>query len=178
LVILNKESSLVLPVLLAPIFLRDGRRKALSLFAVMMLAGGVVFWLVRSHYSDNPGQGVDFQLWLNMEFYSSPRSWLFFMAIYAPLLPFPRGFNVIWVLFVAAMLFFGWREKPVILKQMFWVACAVNLPLFVLFGFKDEMRNLSLVFPAMYLLSTDTMMRLYASEFRTHAAEGGGGRQS
>jgi hypothetical protein len=176
LAILNKESTIVLPVLLAPIFLRDGHRKALGLFAVMMLAGGVVFWLVRMHYSEHPGQGVEFHLWGNAYFYTQPKAWLGFMASHAPLVPFPKGLNVVWVLFVMAMLFFGWSKKGVILKQIFWVAVAVNLPLAVLFGMRDEMRNLSLLFPAMYLLSTDTLMQLYASEFRTQAAEEDGYR--
>jgi len=172
LAILNKESSMMLPMLLAPIFLRDGRRTALTLFAIMMCVGGVIFWLVRSHYAGNPGQGVEFHLWLNLRFYTRVGTWLEVMPQYAPLLPFPRGVNIVWVFFVMAMLFFGWSKKPTILKHMFWAACAVNLPLFVLFGRADEMRNLSLLFPAMYLLSTDTVTRLYGSEFRTQAGSG------
>jgi hypothetical protein len=165
-------------VLLSPIFVRDSHKKALKLFVIMVLMGAVVFWWVRVGNLNHPGQGVEFHLWDNLHFYARPNTWFEFMASHAPLIPFPKGLNLIFVWFVVAMLFFSWKSKPVLLKQVFWVACAVNLPLFVLFGFRDEMRNLSMLFPAMYFLATDSVMQLYASEFPVWTAQEHGDRNS
>jgi hypothetical protein len=91
----------------------------------------------------------------------SPEPWIRFWDPYGPLLPFPGPFNVLSIaLFGAATLLF-WREKPHRLRVAFAAMMAILVPLFMLFGTLDEVRNLSLAFPVAYLLICHTAARLY-----------------
>jgi predicted alpha/beta-hydrolase family hydrolase len=76
-------------------------------------------------------------------------------------LPFPGPLNVVSiVLFGAAVLLF-WREKPHRLRVAFVAMMSVLVPLLIVYGTLDEVRNLSLVFPVAYLLACHTAARLY-----------------
>jgi len=54
-----------------------------------------------------------------------------------------------------------WQQKPLEVRRLFLLTGATTLPLYVLFGFLDEIQALSLVFPAIYLLGCHTLDDLY-----------------
>ncbi len=162
LMILNKESNLVVPALLAPIFYHHlGFKKTIYWTAGLTLLGLPPFLSLRHLYQDNPGSQIEFHLYRNIEYYCKLECWLSFFDIYVPMVRFPKGFNIASILLVGGMALFQWRKKPPVLKQLLIVAAVINLPLLLFFCYKDELRNLSLLFPALYLVSVDTMARLY-----------------
>jgi hypothetical protein len=85
-------------------------------------------------------------------------------SFYAPFIPFPRGGNVAWGAMISWIVWFRWREKPRMFRQLLGLAAALNFALFLLFGLEDEIRNLSLMFVPMYLVFCDSVLRLYSEK--------------
>jgi hypothetical protein len=159
---LNKESAVLLAVYF--LALHGGqmahRRMALHAMAHVIIGLPILTWQ-RLTFAPNPGAYAEFQLWDNVRFLSSPEPWIRLWDPYGPLLPFPGPFNVVSIaLFGAAALLF-WREKPHRLRVAFVAMMAVLVPLCMVFGTLDEVRNLSLAFPTAYLLTCHTAARLY-----------------
>ena len=158
---LNKEADVLLWVLFAALWAR--RMPWRSLLAHSALHGAIALPILvweRIAFAANPGFGVEFHLWDNLRFWFSIRPWVTFWDVYSPLLPAPRPFNVL-VLFLAGILILrGWARKPPELRAAFLALSAVLAPLLLAFGFHDEVRNLSLVFPVFYLLACQGMLEM------------------
>jgi hypothetical protein len=159
---LNKETAILLVVYcLALHWKRLSRGRLLAHAGAHAMLGLPILAWQRFTFAANPGANAEFQLWDNLRFLLSPASWARFWDPYGPLLPFPGPFNVVsLVLFGAAVLLF-WREKPHRLRVAFVAMMSVLVPLLIVYGTLDEVRNLSLVFPVAYLLACHTTARLY-----------------
>jgi hypothetical protein len=59
--------------------------------------------------------------------------------------------------FLVILFFAYWSEKPQWLRLATTIGFAIVLPLVILFCFKDEYRNFSLLFPILFLNSVHTM---------------------
>lgn len=140
----NKESFPVFVVALYP-FMRMQRSTRAALIATLAcLAVGFAFnALVKLHYTGNPGQPALFNLWLNLRFIFNPRSYLLSEWTYGILLP--KGFNVIILLMLVALVSWGWRSLPEVARRHALLAAAINVPLFVALGYTDEVRALSML---------------------------------
>lgn len=159
---LNKESAVLLVIYFLALFRGKMARRGLGLHVVVhSLVGLPILTWQRLTFASNPGANAEFQLWDNVRFLLSPAPWIRLWDPYGPLLPFPGPFNVVSIaLFGAATLLF-WGEKPRRLRIAFVAMMAVLVPLCMLFGTLDEVRNLSLAFPMAYLLVCHTAARLY-----------------
>ena len=63
------------------------------------------------------------------------------------------------------MMIFGyWRNKPLAIRLLLILAGLINLPLCVFFCYKDEYRNLSLMFPFLYLSAVHTSLFFFGNE--------------
>jgi hypothetical protein len=159
---LNKETAILLVVYcLALHWERLPRRALLTHAGAHAMLGLPILAWQRFTFAPNPGGNAEFQLWENVRFLLSAEPWTRFWDPYGPLLPFPGPFNVLSIVLVSAAVFLFWREKPRRLRGAFVAMMSVLVPLLILYGTLDEVRNLSLVFPVAYLLACDTTARLY-----------------
>lgn len=175
LAVLNKESN----VLLVLFFLafRDiniSRKSFLKHLLAQIFLGGIIYIVIRSIFATNPGDGIEFNLEENIRFWGTPRNYFLFFDPYFSgirIFPrggiqiFPRGGNILTVSILSFLIFYKWREKPIKIKRLFFYTFIVNFPLFIIFGWRDEIRALSFVFPSIYLLSVHSIYNLVHIHF-------------
>ncbi|KWF64983.1 hypothetical protein WL92_04365 [Burkholderia multivorans] len=151
---LNKETFFLVP--LALFFLHDRDvplSRRVGWLAVQLAICGVTRHFIMSGYAHNAGDFVAFQLWGNLKFWVNPASYLSFYnligkGIFTPSLENPLMLVPLAVFFRAA-----WRNTPAHYRRYFLAAFLPVLPLFMLFGCRDEARNFSVVFPAVVLIA-------------------------
>ena len=138
------------------------KKRFLKHLIVQIFIGGIIIILIRNVFATNPGEAIEtYHLKDNISFWSSPRSYfLFFDPYYLGLPIFPRGGNILSILFVVFLVFYKWREKPLSVKRLFIYTFIINLPLFIYACHRDELRNFSLVFPSIFLLGVHTAYNL------------------
>jgi hypothetical protein len=162
LALLNKESFALCIVFYAILLLIQARYGNMVVHLVTQTVIAVVIIVfVKWMFSEHPGGTVEFHFANNIRYWSIPKSWVSFMTAYTPFIPFPTPLNILVLPFFGWMLFSGWREKPRILKILFLTSGLISIPLFLLFCWNNELRNLSLMFPFAYLLSCHTILGLY-----------------
>ena len=155
LAVLNKETALLVPLLYAPLLLsncRSGPKRVAVLFSLFLASS--LFWSIGQEYAARPGGNVQWHLAGNLDFWTQAGNYFLWSDLYAPLIPVPRGFNLLLTAAFAGLLSLRWRSRPPILRQLFWAGLIVNLPLFVLFTYRDEIRNLSMLYLPTYFLAT------------------------
>lgn len=163
LALLNKESFALCIVFYAILLLFHTRNGNMVVHLVLQtVIAVVIIAFVRWRFSEQPGGTVEFHLANNIRYWSNPKAWVEFMTAFTPFIPFPTPLNILVLPFLGWMLFSGWREKPWILKILFLVSSLISIPLLLLFCWKNELRNLSLMFPFAYLLSCHTILALYS----------------
>jgi hypothetical protein len=165
LAILNKEADVLLILFFLAFHLKTMPRPRLSkhLLAQIVISGMLLF-LVRNHFASVGGSPVEDHMIGNLRFWANPLSYLKVMDIYARGILVPRGFNILSLLLVVFMLSYRWREKPIEIRFLFFFALVINLPLSILFGYQDEIRNLSLIFLGLYLMGFHTLTTLYTRD--------------
>ncbi len=167
--ILNKESNaLLVTFFVALMWERLPRRQLLLHAAAQLGIGAAIVWMLRMAFLGSAGAQGLFLLPLNVLFWFRPASYVMFITPYAPLIPVPQGANLISLLLVAFLVLWEWRRKPAELKRLLLLPAVFVLPLFYVFGMMDEIRNLSLLFPALYLLGCHTVNDVYG-RLRTDA---------
>jgi hypothetical protein len=158
--VLNKESNILVPFLYAAIIIGNSSKWRNRIFIAIGMAVSLgVYFFIKSKYSQNLGGTVIWQLRDNIDYWLTPKSYLLWHDFYAPMIPFPRGLNIILLVVLAKLLFWRWGEKPLFTKRLFVLAALINLPLFILFSWHDEIRNLSFLFLPVYLLSVHTLLK-------------------
>lgn len=154
LAILNKETAaLSVAVVAAIAWHRDRTRRGAIGVAIVAAAGLLAVLALRHALSGVPGSTMYRHAMENLEFWSDWRSWVSVMTVHAAKIPFPRGLNLAMTVPLAIVLAFGARHAEPALRAAFVVATAIVVPLFFLFCWRDETRNLSLAFPAAYLVA-------------------------
>ncbi len=141
---LNKESFMFFVVCLYP-FLRErmSARHALAAVGAGVLAAGAVNVLTKLHYAGNPGDIAQFNLMTNLRFFADPRN--YFLSDYTYGVLMPKGFNVVILFVIFTIVRVGWKRLPRTARQHALLACAFNVPLYLLFGWGDEVRALSML---------------------------------
>lgn len=163
LAILNKESDVFLILFFMAFAYREMSRRAFAAhLAVQAVLGFSLLVLLRHAYANHGGFDMQFNLPTNIRYLLRPASYLMFFDVYAPMIPVPRGFNLLSLVFLAYLVSYKWSEKPPAVRRLLVLTTAVNVPLFLWGGYKDELRNLSLIFPAVYLLGFHTLREAYA----------------
>lgn len=153
---LNKESYIFFVPTLYPLLRGklDTQRSLLVTGACCLIAGGAHFF-VRQAFSGNTGQGFEFYLWDNLAFYANPLSYLGQEANYG--VPMPRGVALPNLAILGLLVVTAWKYVSDSMRQHAFVALAVNLPLLVLFCWRDELRNLSMLYPSLITLMALTL---------------------
>ena len=159
---LNKESSPLLVLYFAAFWTqRMARRVWLGHVAAQVLIGAAIVVGLRVAFRAAPGDAAWFNLPANLVFLIHPLTYFGFAPAYGPLVPFPLPFNLIALFLVGFALLWRWNEKPVEVRRALLLLGAALLPLYLTFGFLDEVRALGLAFPALYLAGFHTVFDLY-----------------
>lgn len=142
---LNKETFFFfIPALYPLLRLQLPSRKAWGAVAVAVLASGLVNAAIKFAFADAPGGAAEFHLFTNLAAYLTPSSYRQTELTYG--LVGPSGASLATLLVGLIVLGRGWPACPVPIKRHLLIAAAINLPLFLVFGFVGELRNLSLTF--------------------------------
>ena len=91
-------------------------------------------------------------------------SYLRFAQLHSPGLLSPRGANILILLLVFIPLRHGWSRSRQDLRYATLLAALALLPLFLAFSFNDEVRNLSLLYPMIFLICVSGVRALFAGE--------------
>ena len=163
--LVNKESALLTVPALIPILARkNGLFSALRWGAVLGAIGvGWVFY-VRSRFAANPGQPLEWWFWSNLEFWREPLNYFRFSQLYSPGLVAPRGANLLLLLFVFIPIRFGWSRLPAELRASILIMTGILVPLLLLNCQHDEIRNLSLLFPLLFVAAEEGIYALFQLE--------------
>lgn len=165
--ILNKETAIFFPLFGAAMrmgrdrtWLRSNLRWVAAEFAVVLIGFAAIRFILREH----PGVTTEWHFFVNLGFWFSKAPWIAVTAPHFGLLPLPKPSNIA-VLWVFLVIVFGyWKSKPAIVVWPLITAIVINIPLFILFCWKDEYRNLSLTFPFIYLASVHSLLMYFNNE--------------
>jgi len=159
---LNKESSPLLVLYFAAFFARRLPRKVwLGHVVAQLLIGAAIVIGLRIAFLDAPGEAAWFNLPANLVFLIRTQTYFAFAPVYGPLVPFPVPFNLLALFLTGFAVLWRWSGKPVEVRRALLLVGAFLLPLYLTFGFLDEVRALGLAFPALYLAGFHTLFDLY-----------------
>jgi len=167
LAVLNKESNVLLVLFFLAFQLGKMPKKSLWGHCLRhVLIGGFLLAGSRLLFMSHPGSSVENHLVENIVFWTSLKSYFTFGDPYnLGFSFFPRGGNILTLIVPGFLVFYGWSRKPIEIKRLFLYMAAALFPLTLFFGFKDEIRNLALIFPAIYLLAIYTIFQWYQTAY-------------
>lgn len=155
---LNKETGVLIVIYFLSFHAGRMTRKRLAAHtAFHLVLGGALVLSIRAAFADFPGTPVEFHLWENLRFFTSPGTFLQFTDNYALLIPVPRSYNVLNLALFAPLVFIGWKDKPPRIRGQFVALIAVLTPMYIMWGDTDEIRVFYLTLPALYLLCLHTI---------------------
>jgi hypothetical protein len=168
LAVMNKESNILVPLLYLPViyagFLTGDRRAKARFLLSLAIAGMLALALylyIKSYFAGNPGQTTIWQLHKNLDFWSSPKNYFLWYDFYAPLIPFPRGLNLLFMGILLLLISIAWRHLAMATQWLFLISLAISAPLWVFYCFTDEMRNLSFMFIPVFLICTVSVQNIF-----------------
>ena len=171
LAILNKEVNVLLTLFFIAFSLGAMAKKDLlkHVVAHVLIGASLVLW-VQHLFAGNPLlPGLNDYWKHNILFWLNPKSYFQFWDPYYLGLPiFPRASNIMLIAFTAFFVFYKWKDKPREVKRLFIYTTICMTPLFLYGGWADEIRTLSLMFPAIYLLGAYSLYRLIYTPQATH----------
>jgi hypothetical protein len=161
---LNKESSLVLAGFCAAFLMaRDFRALRLHGFLHALFLA-VPFLATRLYFQGHPGQHAVVYLGENLRYLASLQPYTERARFVSALLPLPRSLNVALLAIGGGLLLSGFRNKPLTLRAMFLGVFALVFPLYLAFGWHDEIRVVGMTFPAGFALCAFTLRDLLQTE--------------
>ena len=110
-------------------------------------------FFIMSGYEANLGNFVEYHLHENISFWTRPGHFFKFYDVIAKGVRTPSVQNPL--MSIPLFIFFkhAWNETPQRYRNYFWASFLPLVPLFICFGFKDEIRVFSLAFPAITLIA-------------------------
>jgi len=164
---LNKESAILLGAW--SVVLWPERKRFMGHVAMHALIGLPIVIGFRVLFADNPGEAQQINLLHNLGFLASPRTYLRFFDVYAAGVPAPQGLNVISASIFAFLMWAGIRRVPTDVKRIALITPLTILPLFLFFGWEDELRVFGIAFPAFFVVGTAGLRSLYDTDGRLGA---------
>ena len=153
---LNKESFLLfIPSLYPLLRTRNPRAKAITgTVALGCVCAAVSFWL-RLKFQHNPGGTVEIHWKDQINFFLHPMGQFHRERTYG--LDLFKSFNLFSLGMIVWTVVRGWRLLPRSIQRHAQIAVAINLPLWFLFCYPGELRDLSLIYGAFLLLLTTNL---------------------
>lgn len=164
----NKESFFFFVLTLYP-FLREkfSARKTLAIEVGLLAEALAINFLVKLHYADNPGVMMVGQFQTHMAWLLNPASYMLFEVNYGAVTT--KGLNLVHLIVIAFVVRNAWPYVPQVLKKHGWMAVAINVPLFIAFCYRGELRNLSMLFVAFAVLLSVSISRYFQQVYRGRA---------
>ncbi len=164
----NKESNILVPLLYLPVLYAgfrntNGRGRA-GLALSLAIAGALsaaLYLYIKSGFVGNPGQTTIWQLQENLAFWTTLQNYFLWHDFYAPLIPFPRGLNLLFVAVLLLLVSISWRSLIRPIQWLFLTSIAISVPLWLFYCHTDEMRNLSFTFIPLFLLCTASLQKIF-----------------
>lgn len=167
--ILNKETAVFYPLLGAALSgrtpLRFWQPPVWRGFLAQAAVVAIGFATVRYALRDHPGAVAEWHAWGNLEFWLSPSTYALVATPHLMVIPLPRVSNILVLVPLLCSIFAYWQGKPEPIRRGLLTAAAINLPLFFLLCWRDEFRNLSLLFPFLFLAATHSLA-MFSEEAR------------
>jgi hypothetical protein len=152
----NKESFFLFVITLIPLIRTfTSRYKLLSFVSITVFIAAIANIWIKSIYINNPGNALEYHFIDNIGFYLNPFNYLFAFEINYGLLT-PKGFSIFGLLASYFIISQSWSSLKRPIKQHVLVALCINIPLFIIFCWRDELRNLSMLF-----ISFTAMISIY-----------------
>ncbi|MDO7844616.1 hypothetical protein [Sphingomonas immobilis] len=152
----NKESYLffiltALPLVVVPVLHNRAAaiRAAIPVGASVIVAG-LVYLFQKHRFGANPGVNTESHIPLQIRFFTSPAN--FFKAEITYGVPLPHPMSLIALAAIGGAAVLAWPRLSRARRWHIALAALVNIPLFVLFCGPGEVRNLSMLFPALVML--------------------------
>jgi hypothetical protein len=161
LAILNKESNVLLIIYDFTINYKNYDKKNIFPVAIKMIFGLSIFIFTRVLFLNNPGAGMDYRPMFNLQFYTTLKTYLSFNFVYGGGILFPKSFNIINLAIIFYLIGHKWPVAPKNLRMSLMIMTSILIPLTILFGYIDEIRNYSLIFPIVFLLTSNTIYTIY-----------------
>ena len=142
---LNKESFLAFSLTLAPFLVKDlGLKKAAFLQVLLIVIAATINFIIKMKYANNGGGVVEWHFMQQLNALFSISSYIKYDFVYGVIAP--KGYNIFTIIIIVAIVSSSYRFLPEVAKHHLLIALAINLPLFLLFCFPGELRNLSFLF--------------------------------
>jgi hypothetical protein len=148
----NKESFLFFLPALYPFFRRRGSRLDGSFaVAVLSIVSVAVYVPTRLHFAHNPGAALEFHWRDHLQYFLH---WDYFLLgtekTYG--VPMLKAFTLAPMVLLAWAVSRAWPRLPRIMQRHAQIAAAINLPLYVLFCWPGELRDLSMLYVTFLLV--------------------------
>jgi hypothetical protein len=165
----NKESFLFFIPSLYPIFRqRTSRLGALLGVGVLCLVCLAVYYPIHLHFAHNPGSTTEIHLLDQLNSFLHPRHFLYggwpLEETYGIMLP--STLTVIPMALLVWTVWRGWGHLPQVMRHHAKIAAAINLPLYLIFGFPGEVRTLSLLYITLLLVLAANLSQWLAESMR------------
>lgn len=141
----NKESFFWFLPTLYPFFSEKyfPRKTTYIIFGCMFLCG-IEYLYISQLYSGDAGGATEYWLLKNLKSLVNLKFYFHFDTTYG--LPLGYGFFFLHILYVFWVFRNGWNKLPISLKNHIIIASAINIPLYLLFCYPGELRNLNLLY--------------------------------
>jgi hypothetical protein len=148
----NKESFVLFLPALYPL-LRSRHSRVQSTVALILAATVcvAVYLPIRLHFAPNPGAPLELHLRDQIAYLRDlPTLFLGTESTYG--IRVVKAFSILPLALILWTTLRGWKQLPAALKRHAQIAALINLPLFFLFCWPSEMRDLSLLYPTLLML--------------------------
>lgn len=164
--IVNKESNLLLMLYLCAYLLTSGKNLKYKWHVLLghLLFAVIPYLLIKIATVHKAGGTVEFYLLWNIDYWTNVSSFFGFMTTNLQLVLFPKPANVLFLALFVWVVAYRWKHKPSFVRLALISTGSVCLALLALFCWHDEIRNLSLAFPAIYLAVTHSIVENYHNE--------------
>lgn len=165
----NKESFLFFIVTLFPLLAAKlGNKKTFFALTTAIFLSGLVYLYVKSLYAGNPGGSTE--IWLYSHLNEIFNGWTKTEITYGVI--FGRGMFLPHVLLVAWLIKCTWKKLSSMWKNHIKIAASINIPLYIIFCWPGELRNLSLLY-----ISFIAMLSIFINDLITAKGEDDFGTQ-
>lgn len=166
--IVNKESNLLLLFYLAAHLLANDQplKAKWYLFLRHGISATIPYVLIKIAMANKSGGTVEFYLFWNIDYWSKASSFFGFMTTNLQLALFPKPTNILFLVLFVWLVGYRWRYKPLFVRASLVSTGLICAILLAMFCWHDEIRNLSLAFPAIFLAITHSLVEIYRDEPR------------
>jgi len=147
----NKESFIFfLPALYPFLPKSELISKTHFFYGLQFLFSACINLWIKNIYSGNEGKMLEIWFTTNIQNYLNPTTYLKFDGSYGLLAP--KGFNILTVMLILILIKMAWKYLDPKLQKHCLIAFFINFPLFIILGFYNEIRGLSLLYISLIFL--------------------------